>query len=266
MRVPRELYQVDHEIMPRFPHLRPAQQSGLTLGVYGRVLALSACQNAVISALTLLAGSHALRQWLREWLYDGSDKAAPCQTQVEVQRCFVPLLRWVIDWWDGTTLARAVAATAHGDRVVALVVRVLHRGNAIPLGWHILPANQAGAWMGPMLRWLRLLRPAMPSHGQVLVVSDRGLWSPRLWKRIRDLGWHPVLRVQDSAYAQPGGRDDQRTRTLVPGVGQAWVGRAVVFKGSARRAGTLVVVWAEGYQDAWVGLTDRPPDRIGSGW
>jgi len=113
---------------------------------------------------------------------------------------------------------------------------------------------------------LRLLRPAIPSHWQVVVVSDRGVWSPRLWKRIRDLGWHPVLRVQDSAYAQPCGRDYQRTRTVVPGAGHAWVGRAVVFKGSARRAGTVVVVWAAGYTDPWVVLPDLPPARVGIGW
>jgi hypothetical protein len=32
----------------------------------------------------------------------------------------------------------------------------------------------------------------------VLVLTDRGLWSRRLWKRIRDLGWHPLMRLQDS--------------------------------------------------------------------
>jgi len=39
---------------------------------------------------------HALRQYLREWLYDGTDKATPCTTQVNVRACFVPLLRWVL--------------------------------------------------------------------------------------------------------------------------------------------------------------------------
>src|SRR3954447_15507286 len=44
---------------------------------------------------------HALRQRLREWLLDGADKASPCATQVEVEACFAPLLRWVLGWWRG---------------------------------------------------------------------------------------------------------------------------------------------------------------------
>lgn len=66
-----------------------------------------------------------MRQILREWLSDGADKAAPGQTQVAVALCFVPLLRWILAWWQGTGLALASDATAHGDRVVALVVSVL---------------------------------------------------------------------------------------------------------------------------------------------
>jgi hypothetical protein len=38
-------------------------------------------------------GWHSLCQYLREWLYDGLDKAAPCKTDLEVSLCFAPLLR-----------------------------------------------------------------------------------------------------------------------------------------------------------------------------
>src|SRR5690349_15023675 len=39
------------------------------------------------------------------------------------------------------------------------------------------------------------VRPAVPPGWTVLVPADRGLWSPRLWRRIRRLGWHPLLRT-----------------------------------------------------------------------
>ncbi len=38
-------------------------------------------------------------------------------------------------------MALAIDATAHGDRVVALVVSVLERGSARPGAWAIWPAN-----------------------------------------------------------------------------------------------------------------------------
>src|SRR4051812_22065391 len=139
MRVPPELYQIETSLAQRFPTLRPAQQRGLALWVYGTILAQSACQSAVITALLFLAPWHTLRQRLREWLYDGKDKAAACQTQVEVSSCFAPLLRWLLDWWQSQDLALAVDATLHGDQVTALVVSVLYRSSAIPVAWCILP-------------------------------------------------------------------------------------------------------------------------------
>jgi len=209
MRYPPECAAMERAMATHLSHLRPAQRRGLALWVYGAVLAGSACQNAVIAALLTIGHWHTVRQHLREWLYDGVDKAAPCQTQVDVALCFAPLLRWLLSWWQGDSLPVAIDATLHGDRVTALVISVLYRGSAIPVAWHILPANQEGAWMSPVLRLLRQLAPAVPSGMTVLVLADRGLWSPRLWKRIRDLGWHPLLRVQHKATFQPDGQGRQ---------------------------------------------------------
>jgi DDE family transposase len=267
MRFPPELYQLETMLAQHLPTLRPAQQRGLAVWVYGTMLAQSACQNAVITALLTIGTWHTLRQYLREWLYDGKDKAAPCRPQVNVEACFAPLLGWLLSWWQGAHLALAVDATAHGDRVVALVVSVLYRGCAIPVAWHVLPASQPGAWMSPLLRLLRLLRPAVPPNMTVLVLADRGLWSPRLWKRIRDLGWHPVLRVQQTITFQPDGQKRQPVRQLIPGPGYAWVGYGTAFKERAqRRRGTLLIIWDADQAAPWVLLTDLSPERVGLGW
>jgi hypothetical protein len=143
----------------------------------------------------------------------------------------------------------------------------LYRGTAIPIVWHILPANQQGAWMGPLLRLLRQVRPAVPAHMTVLVQADCGLWSPRLWKRIRDLGWHPLLRVRQETTFAPAGQRRQRAVELVPGPGHARVGRGVAFKHrGVRRAGTLIVVWGEEHAAPWIVLTDLAPQCVGVGW
>lgn len=267
MRVPPVWYQIEARLSQHLPTLRPAQQRGLALWVYGTILAQSACQTAVITALLPLASWSALRQSLRAWLYDGADKAAPCQTAVAVTSCFPALLRWVLQSWPGHELAFAVDATLHRKQVAALVVSVLYRGAAIPVAWHILPANRPGAWMPPILRLLRLLRPARPPQMTVLVLADRGLWSPRLWKRIRDLGWHPVLRVRQETTFAPAGARRQRADQLVPGPGHAWVGRGVAFKHRpVRRAGTLVVVWSSEHAQPWIVMTDLAPQRVGVLW
>lgn len=266
MRVPPELYQIQTILTQRFPALRPAQQRGLALWVYGTILAQSACQSAVVTALLFLASASSLRQRLREWLYDGQDKAAPCQTQLDVSTCFTPLLTWLLDWWQANEIALAVDATLHHDRLCALVVSVLYRSTAIPVAWCILPANQRGAWMGPLLRLLRLLHPAMPSKLKVLVLADRGLWSPRLWKRIRDLGWHPLLRIQDTTTFTPAGRDRLPCRTLVV-KGQGWIGRGRLGTPKKRQLTvTLIAIWLEGQKEPWIVVSDLAPAKVGVSW
>ena len=98
MRLPRETYQIQQTIETHLPQLSQPQLTGLVLWVCGAILAGSACQNAVASALSPWHKWNNLRQYLREWLYDGSDRKSPCQTQLDVTLCFAPLLRWVLAW------------------------------------------------------------------------------------------------------------------------------------------------------------------------
>src|SRR4051812_18167538 len=224
MHVPPQPHPMERALAERLPHLRGPQRRGLALWVLGAVLAQGACQAAVLAALLPWAPYHALRQRLREWLLDGADKACPRAAQVDVERCFAPLLRWVLAWWQGRELALAVDAAAHRGDVVALVVSVLYRGSAIPVAWAVLPGNVPGAWLGPILRLLRRLRPAAPPGRTVLAPADRGLWSPRLRRRLRRLGWHPPPRLQRRTTIAPDVGERRPAGALVR-PGEAWVGR-----------------------------------------
>ena len=112
-------------IAKHLPHLHPGQVRGLALWVGATILARSSYRNAVLGALqTLGFGWHTTRQYLREWLCAGADRAAPCRTRLEVEACFAPLLRWVMAWWQGPELTLAVDPTAKGEELVALVISV----------------------------------------------------------------------------------------------------------------------------------------------
>lgn len=267
MRFPEEWYQMHHSIAYYFPNLRPAQQRGLTLWVYGIILAQKATQSAVITALLTLGRANTLRQYLREWLRDGEDKAAPCKTEVDVSRCFAPLLRWVLSWWQGRQLALAVDTTMHGDRVAALAVSVVYRGCAIPVAWYILPANKKSPWVRPLTGLLSTLAPAVGEDLEVVVMADRGLWSPRLWRTIRQLGWHPLMRLKRNTVFQPLGGCRNRALYLAPGPGHAWMGPGTAFKArGVQRSGTLIVMWDAGQKEPWVVLTDLPVHRDAVAW
>ncbi len=216
------------------------------VGVVGTLLAQSACETAVIIALAAYRSAQVLRQRMRERLYDGQQNAAPCQVQLNVTTCFALLLRWIVALWQGTTLVLAIDATLDRNRSTAPVVRVLHGGSALPVACAILPANTPGAWMPAILQLLTSLRPAVPTTWQVLVLAGRGLQSPRVWDGIREPGWHPLLRMQQTTTVAPQGRDRLVSQQLVQ-PGQAWVGRGKPGSPSVRwLTVTLIVVWAVG--------------------
>ena len=144
MRLPRECYQMQQTIETHLPNLSQAQLAGLVLWVCGAILAGSACQNAVAAALSTKGNWYNLRQRLREWLYDGGDRASPCQTELDVSLCFAPLLRWVLSWWYSDRLALAVDPTLKGDDTTAIVISVVYRGCAIPVAWRSHHATSAG--------------------------------------------------------------------------------------------------------------------------
>ena len=96
----------------------------------------------------------------------------------------------------------------------------------------------------------------MPATLTVLVLADRGLWSPTLGAELRCLGWHPLLRIQNHMTCAAAGRDRCRVAALVQ-PGQAWVGRGRL--GSPQRARptvTVVVVWTLDQKAPWAVVTD----------
>lgn len=267
MRLPSECYQMMQIIGDFLPHLRRSQLRGLALWVYGSIMAGSGCQSAVVSALSFMGEHNSLRQYLRECLYDGADRARPCAAQLEVKLCFGPLMRWVIDWWQSDRLALAIDPTLKDDKVASIVISVLYRSCAIPVAWHILPANRRGEWIAPTVELLELLAEAVPKEMSVLVMCDRGLRSPRLYQRICAIGWHPYVRQSINTVFCPDGGTRVHARRLVPAPGHAWVGRGTAFyRPSIRRRCTLIVVWDEGQAEPQIVMTDLAPEQAGVRW
>ena len=274
MRRPAALYDIRHLLKAQLPHLPDRLRAVLALWVEGTLLGLNGCQDTVTLALAhCLRGSrnpHTLRRLQRELLYDDADRHpggprswGPGQ-ELEEERCFAPLLRWVRSWWvptGGRELAQeplvlAADPTSKQDDLVALVISVVYRQHAIPVAWHIVGAQAKGSWIDYFCRLLRLLASAVPAT--VPLLCDQGLGSRDLWAQIVALGWHPCLRYQPHVTFQPEGQTQRvPVRTLIAGPGDLWVGTGRAFR-DAPLAGTLIVLQAYGQAQPWVLLTDTP--------
>ncbi len=262
MLLPTAFYPLHDSIQRHLPHLRPAQMVGLALWVGATMMARSGCQNAVLGALLSLGlGWHTTRQYLREWLYDGSDRAAPCGVQLEVEACCAPLLRWVLAWWQGSELTLAVDPTAKGGELVALVVSVVYRGLALPVAWRLKIGGQPGPWMPDLCALLDRLGPAVPSHMTVRVLCDRGPRSPDLWAAIRRQGWHPYMRYDRNMTFQATTGPRGPAWRFVAREGQYTVTAGKAFR-ERKRSCTLIVLWVPSQEAPWVVPADEAPEDV----
>ncbi len=119
----------------------------LALWSLGLVLTRSCALTAVglFWATALGQSEHATRQRPREWCDAAADKAGAKRgvkrREVPLADCFVPLLRWVLAWWEGHQRALALGATTLGAPFGVLALSVVDRGCAIPVAWACPPGR-----------------------------------------------------------------------------------------------------------------------------
>ena len=257
-------------IQTHLPHLTKPQATVLALWSLGMVLARSCALTAVSAflAMWLHRKEDTVRQQLREFCYEATAKRGTARQELVVETCFVPLLAWIVDQWEGTQLALALDATTLGTRFTVLAISVVYRGCAIPVAWTVLLATAKHAWRREWLRMLRQVHRAVPRSWTVLVLADRGLYARWLFRRITRLGWHPFLRINTGGTFRPEGHvRSVSLKSLVPTPGTAWQGTGIAFKGpNCQLHCTLLACWEAGYTDPWLILTDLPPEASTACW
>lgn len=125
---------------------------------------------------------------------------------------------------------------------------------------------EKGAWEPSWKELFTLLQGSVPRDWVVIVLADRGLYAPWLFKHIISVGWHPFLRINQGGKARPVGEEKWVWLSMfVPGVATAWCGQVDCFVEKTLRC-TLLARWDEGYDDPWLVLTDLTPEKACVVW
>jgi hypothetical protein len=162
----------------------------------------------------------------------------------------------------------AIDASTLGTLFTVLCISVVYRGGAIPIAWKIVPAVTKGSWQEPWLALLKQFQGIVPPGWTVIVLTDRGLWARWLFEGIKELGWHPVMRISKGGTFRPQGWVHfVPLSSLVAQVGSRWHGRGTAFATpSSQLECTLLAFWGQGHEEAWLLLTDLPPQGGEATW
>jgi hypothetical protein len=264
-------------LRPRFPTLSAPQVFGLALWSIGIVLARAASLHAVVLALAcwLPWNKLSLLKRLQEWYLEAAAKKGSGTGHTGWHRrdwdprtTSAYLLRWILEDWPNHQLVLALDPTLFEDRFTVLAISVLYRGCAVPVMWTVLPGNEPGAWEPHWERMLRELAALVEPGWQVLVLTDRGMYSPRLFDCLVKLGWHPFLRIRAQGFYRPlGSRKWLDLSQLRLPKNRTRVWSAEVFKNEEGRLKCTLVGYAgEGHAEPWLIVTDLAPEVAQASW
>jgi len=259
------------------PTLSLPEAKVLALWSIGIVLARSSSLHAVVLALAcwLPFKPLSLRKRLQEWYWEAAAKKGHgTAARGRHRRDWDPhavspdLLAWILDGWPTRQVVLALDPTNFGDRFTVLNISILYRGCAVPLIWTVVEGGQPEAWEPHWERMLQSLAGRLDAGWQVLVLTDRGMYSPSLFRCLLDLHWHPFLRIRAQGFYRPlGSQKWLKLEDLQPPLGHAWACQAEVFKNDAGRLRcTLLAFHGEGYAEPWLLVTDLLPEVAQASW
>lgn len=262
---PEELKQWITEVSRQMPQLSKGER--VVLGWYSYGVALTQrCGLSTIAcflAILLKRSPDSVRQRLREWNYEAKQKRGKGRREVEVEKSFAPLLRWMLqEQGQKPDVVLALDVTYLKERFSILAISVVYCGTAIPVAWRVLKGNATGEWHLVWLELLAALHPALVEAGAVYLLADRGLYSKRLFEAICSYGWHPFMRLRTQGLYRrlKNRRWDPLKRLVRPGMG-VWCQRALCFKGDPLDC-TLLVQWDARYDEPCLIATDLPPAQV----
>src|SRR3989442_7968851 len=132
-------------VSKQLPLLTCSQAQLLAAYSYGMVMTGHCGQTLISDYLAELEHDCAtnVSERLREWCYAAADKRGPRRREVQVELCFAPLLRWVLEWWtaDQPWLVLVCDASYLRDCFIVLSISVVYRACALPVAWKIIAAN-----------------------------------------------------------------------------------------------------------------------------
>jgi hypothetical protein len=264
-------------LQQHFPSFSRPQAAGLALWSIGIVLAASASLHAVALALALWLPCKALSilKRLQEWYLEAAAKKGHGSNGKGYQRrdwdprvAPPALLGWILDAWPSRQLVLALDPTNFGDRFTVLNISVLYRGCAVSVMWTAVAGGEPEAWEPHWERMLQALAKHVPAGWQVLVLTDRGMYSPSLFRCLQLLHWHPFLRIRAQGfYRQTGRQKWLQLENLHPPTGQTKAFPAEVFKNEEGRLHcTLLAYHGAAYAEPWLIVTDLSAAIAEASW
>lgn len=248
-------------------HLSKPFVGVLSQYVFGMVMLRHSGQSQIANFLSQLGDEKvgSVRQRLRELTYESGQKRGKKRRELEVKASFAPLLRWIVSRFKNAQhqLVLALDVTYLSNRLRVLSVSVLVGGVGIPVAWRIQENATKGSWNAIWVDLLEAIAAAVPSGWRVAVLTDSGLYTKTLFKKIVDYGWIPLMRIEvGQALFKPEGSSQMVPLSQLVHKGMPPLHlRGICFRGDPLPC-TVSLQWEADYDKPCAIVTSLPPHTL----
>ena len=167
----------------------------------------------------------------------------------EPQAVFLPFATRLLQSLAHTELVLVIDGSQIGAGAMALVISVVYRGRALPIGWLVVKAKKGHLAQALHIRLLKQVRPLVPAGSRVVFLGDGEFDGCRLLRRLAYYGWHYVCRTAKNSQVW----SDEHTRFALSRVGvkpgQLLCLSQVAFSRHEYGPLNAIAVWQKGYDE-----------------
>ena len=113
----------------------------------------------------------------------------------EPQTVFLPFAQALVQSLAHTELVLIIDGSVVGAGCMALVISVVYRGRALPLGWLVVKAKKGHLAETLHIRLVKQVHSLLPQGSRVVFLGDGEFDGSRLLRRVAYYGWHYVCRT-----------------------------------------------------------------------
>lgn len=169
---------------------------------------------------------------------------------ISEQLYFFPYAKTLLACLALKTLVLVIEGSAVGRGCVALMVPVVYKGRALPIGW-LVRKGKKGHWSQALhLELVEAIHDLSPLGAQVVLLGDGAFDGTELQRTVDELGWSSVCRTAQTTTAHLEGdrfRLDVMGACLKPGTVVAF--QNVRVTAAAYGPVTTICCWAKGYKE-----------------
>lgn len=169
---------------------------------------------------------------------------------IEEQRDFFPYAKMLLACLALETLVLVIDGSVVGRGCVALMVHVVYKGRAWPIGWLVRQGTKGPFSEALHLELVEQVQDLLPLGAQVVCLGDGEFDGTALPRTLEDLGWSYVCRTAHNTTAQLEGdrfRLDVMGACITPGPVVAF--QNVRVTAAAYGPVTTICCWANGYKE-----------------